>query len=276
MKKIIILAICSFLAAVSINFLDKQIYPLALMEEIRVVPQKKIIDFLCLDNRGFVADLLFVKVNLHSGSLMWKPLKFGFDSQWSYQMMDLITDLDPKYYTAYLFSGMGLIHNFDDVKLARPIIEKGMKVFPERWELPFWLGYDYYIYLEDYDVGGEYLWRASQNPNAPKRFFSLLLSVLRKDGSYERGLWVLRVMVENAKDERLKMVYTKKLIQLENLAFLQKSVKMFTERKGRLPLDINELVKGKIIKKIPDDPMGMNYEWDKDRKRVVLTKSQKG
>ena len=155
MKKIIILAICSFLAAVSINFLDKQIYPLALREEIRVVPKKKIIDFLCLDNRGFVADL---------------------------------------------FSGMGLIHNFDDVKLARPILEKGMKVFPESWELPFWLGYDHYIYLEDYDVGGEYLWRASQKPNAPKRFFSLLLSVLRKGGSYERGLWVLRVMVENAKD----------------------------------------------------------------------------
>ena len=159
MKKVIILAACSFVAAISINIVEKKTYPLVLREEARVVPGKEIIEFLCLDHRGFASDMFFIKVNLHSGSLMWKPSSFQFDSDWSYGMMDLITDLDPQYYVAYLFSAMGLIHNFNDVNLARPILEKGMRAFPSSWELPFWLGYSHYIYLEDLEVAGEYLWR---------------------------------------------------------------------------------------------------------------------
>ena len=225
MKKILILSFISFLAAVSINILEKNLYPLVLREEIRVVPRKEIINFFCLDHRGFAADFFFIKVNLHSGSLMWKPVKFQFDSNWAYGMMDLITDLDPKYYVAYLFSAMGLIHNFDDVKRSRPILEKGMKIFPQSWELPFWIGYDYYVYLEDYGVASEYLWQAAQKPDSPKTYLALLLSVCRKGGAYYKALWALQAMLADTQDENLKMVYRKKLIQLKNLAVLQEAVK---------------------------------------------------
>ncbi|CAN2043077.1 Tetratricopeptide repeat protein [Candidatus Magnetomoraceae bacterium gMMP-1] len=275
MKKIIILSICAFIAAISFNILDKQIYPLVLREEVRVVPQKEVIDFLCLDHRGFASDLLFIQVNLHSGSLMWKPLKFGFDSDWTYQTMDLITDLDPKYYTAYLFAAMGLIHNFDDVKLARPILEKGMRIFPKSWELPFWLGYDYYVYFQDYETAGKYLWQAANKPDAPTRFFALLLSTLKKGGAYEKGAWILKKMLNQTGDKRLKTVYEKKLIQLENLAFLQKSVHIFLLDFARFPVNLNELVKEHIISKIPDDPVGMTYKWDKETERVIMKKTNR-
>ena len=39
-------------------------------------------------------------------------------------MMDIITDLDPKFYTTYLLSAMGLVHYHDDMKLADPILKK--------------------------------------------------------------------------------------------------------------------------------------------------------
>ncbi len=268
--KTLILALLSFLAAVSINFLEKKIYPLRLEEEVKMVPQKEIVNFLCLDHRGFAADLFFIKVNLHSGSLMWKPLKFQFDSKWSYATMALITDLDPKYYTAYLFSAMGLIHNFDDVYLVRPILEKGMKIFPQSWELPFWLGYDFYIYQEDYKTAGKYLWLASQKQGAPKTYLSLFLSVFRKGGSYEKALWTLQAIMDKTEDERLKKIYGKKFAQLQNLAFLQNSVKKYREKNGHFPAGLNALVKEKIIKKMPEDPMGMHYRWDKEKKRVVV------
>jgi hypothetical protein len=207
---------------------------------------------------------------------MWKPLKFGFDNEWSYKMMDLITDLDPKYYVAYLFSGMGLIHHFDDVKRAKPILEKGMEVFPDSWELPFWLGYDYYAFFEDYETAGKYLWMASQKPGAPKHFFSLLLSTLRKGGFYEKGLWVLERILEETKDERLKMVYEKKFFQLENLAFLDRAVRLYEEKKGHPIKALDDLIKGDIIRQIPEDPMGMIYEWDKEKNKVVLKRMKQG
>ncbi|MBW2605535.1 MAG: hypothetical protein JRE28_14700 [Deltaproteobacteria bacterium] len=269
-KKVIILAFCCFLAAISIVTMGKKLYPIELREEIRVVPAKEIVKFLCLDHRGFAADFFFIKVNLHSGSLMWKPLSFQFDSEWAYGMMETITDLDPNYYVAYLFSGMGLIHNFNDVNLARPILEKGMKVFPQSWELPFWLGYDYYVYLEEYALAGEYLWQAAQKPDSPKRFLALLLSVFRKGGSYEKALWALSALLDGTHDKGLRMVYEKKLVQLQNLSNLQKSANRYKEIKGHFPSELKILIQEKLIKKIPEDPMGMQYEWDLEKDRVVV------
>ena len=268
MKKVLILSLCSLFAAIAFNSLEKKLYPMVLREEIRFIPSEEITRFLCLDHRGFAADYFFIKVNLHSGSLMWKPLKFQFDSDWSYGMMDLITNLDPHYYTAYLFSAMGLIHNFDDVNRAQPILERGMQVFPDSWELPFWMGYDYYVYLEEYEIASKYLWLAAQKPDSPKTYLALLLSVFRKGGAYEKALWALQAMLSETEDDALKMVYQKKLVQLQNLAILQKSVQVYREHKGRYPSDLDELVREKMVKELPEDPFGMQYEVDERKGRV--------
>ena len=54
-KKTFILAALSFLAAVSVNYIEKITYPLILREEIRVVPPRRISELLSLDHRGFLA-----------------------------------------------------------------------------------------------------------------------------------------------------------------------------------------------------------------------------
>ena len=278
MKKTILLAVFTFLAAISVSMLTSRVYPPALEEEIKIVPQLPISEILSLDHRGFLADIYFIQVSLHSGSLMWKPLKFQFDSEWAYKMMDVITDLDPGYYTAYLFSGMGLIHNFDDVKRAKPIMEKGMAVFPDSWELPFWIGYDHYVYFDDTETAAKYLWQAFQKPGAPTRFLSLMLSALKRTGDYEKAAQAMKVLMDEAQDENLKLIYAKKLVQLENLVGLQKAAMFFKEKTGRLPEDIDEMVTSGLIKEIPADPLGQEYIIDREKQRVVLkpAENQKG
>jgi len=276
MKKQIILALICFLAAVAVNFIEKKAYPLILREEVRIVPHRTVSELICLDHRGFLADMYFIQVSLHSGSLMWKPLKFQFDSPWAYGMMDVITDLDPKFYTAYLFTGMGLIHNFDDVKLAKPILEKGMEAFPDSWELPFWIGYDYYIYLEDNETASKYLWQAAQKPEAPKHFMALMLSALKKSGEYEKALWAMKMMYDNAPDEKTKTVYGKKMIQLRDMAVLQKAAEVFHQRNDRYPSDLEELLSAGLIKELPADPYGQGYEWNPDKNLVVVKREKSG
>ncbi len=275
MKKILLLSVISYIAAVFINYTYKTYYPPELREEIRVVPKKEVIKLLSFDHYGFASDILFIKVNLHSGSLMWKPLKFIFDSDWSYGTMNLITDLDPKYFTAYLFSAMGLIHNFDDVKRAKPIIDKGMGVFPDSWELPFWIGYDYYVYFSDYKTASKYLWEASQKPNAPSSFLSLMLNALKEKGDYKKALWALKSLHDETKDKNIKLIYAKKIIQLENLVLLQEAVKIFNEHKNRMPHKLNELVTVKLLKYMPEDPLGMEYILEHETGRVIINKEKK-
>ena len=276
MKKILILLVISYICAVSANHAVKKLYPAKLREEIRVIPNKKMVKLLALGHDGFAADILFIKVNLHSGSLMWKPLKFVFDSNWSYGIMDLITDLDPKYFTAYLFSAMGLIHNFDDVKRAKPIVEKGIRVFPDSWELPFWIGYDYYVYFSDYHTASEYLWSASQKPGAPKSFLSLMFNALKEKGDYRKALWALKSLHEKEDDKNIKLIYAKKIIQLENLLTLQKAVRIFKKHRNRLPDSLDEMVRVKLLKKIPEDPFDMTYKLDSKTGRVMINRTKTG
>lgn len=274
MKKVLFLLIISYACAIAANHAVKEHYPAELREDIRVVPNKEIIKLLSLDHCGFAADILFIKVNLHSGSLMWKPLKFVFDSDWSYGIMNLVTDLDPKYFTAYLFSAMGLIHNFDDVKRAKPIIEKGIQVFPDSWELPFWIGYDYYVYFNDYHIASQYLWKASQKPDAPKSFLSLMINALKEKGDYKKALWALKSMHDETDDKNLKLIYAKKIVQLENMIFLQQAVSIFKEHKKRYPRSLDEMVRVNLLKDIPEDPFQMSYRLDPDTGKVSINKEK--
>ena len=139
-RKLIICAVAAYILAVGTIYVSYDLYPPKIREDIKVVPPTQIVRAMSLGHEGFVADLLLAQITIQSGSLMWKPLRIGFDSEWAYGTVDLITDLDPRFFKAYLYSAMGMIHHFEDVHRAKPIVEKGMKVFPDSWELPFWIG----------------------------------------------------------------------------------------------------------------------------------------
>jgi len=268
LSKSVILALCFWLVAVGVNYTNRKIYPPRIEEELQFVPEKSVVDFLSLDHRGFAADLLFIKVLLHSGSLTWKPDRLRFNHEWSYQMIDLVTELDPKYYSAYLFSGMALLHNHDDVFRSNTIIKKGMTVFPDSWELPFWIGFNAYLYLENDTLASEYLLQAAHKPDAPVSFLSLLLSAITKGGNFEQGIWVLETMIKHEKNPNVQKVYKKRILRLHNLIDLQKAAELYRSQSGHYPLDLQQIVNAGIILQIPQDPMGRPYRWNNDKQRV--------
>jgi tetratricopeptide (TPR) repeat protein len=274
-RRLSIIAVSTYLLAVAVFFASNRLYPPSIEGEVRVVPPAEIVRAMSLGHEGFAADLLLAKLTIHSGSLMWKPLRLKFDHEWAYGTADLITDLDPRFFKAYLFSAMGLIHEFEDVKRARPIVEKGMQVFPQRWELPFWIGYDYYAYFQDYETAAKYLWKAYKLPDSPKSFLALMLSTLRNAGDYEKALQVIKKMYDQAQNESLKMVYAKRMAQLENLLALQKAARTYRRVRGHLPESVQTMVQEGLLPKVPEDPFGMPYKIDKDSDALVVLGGKK-
>ena len=183
-------------------------------------------------------------------------------------MIDLVTELDPKYYSAYLFSGMGLLHNPDDVFRSNTIIKKGMKIFPDSWELPFWIGLNAYLHLENDAIASDYLWQAAHKPDAPISFLSLLLSAITKGGNFEQGIWVLESLIKHEKNPKIQLVYTKRIARLHNFINLQKAAEMYRLRFGEYPQTLGKLVDAGIILQIPQDPMGRPYRWNSEKQRV--------
>ncbi len=276
MKKIILLAFFFYLAAVWVSFSMQTWWARPLQDDLRLEPPtSEVLGFLSLDHRGLLADILFIRAVQHTGSLVWKPLDFAIDSPWKYAIMDRVTRLDPHYYSAYLFSGMGLIQDFDDILRARPIIERGIKVFPDSWELPFWLGYDFYLYQNDFVTADHYLSIAAVKPGAPKSFFALLLKTLRKQGAYERASALMQQMAADQPPGRIKILYEKKAQRLKNLAQIQAAGRNFAKLKNRPLKNLRELQESGLLGKIPPDPLGQDYYWNPRQQRVVAGKRDK-
>jgi hypothetical protein len=270
MNKIILYSILFYCGAVVMNVIANASYPKEIRDDLRLLPTKEMVGLLSFDHRGAAADYLFSRVSIHSGSLMWKPLDIKFDSGWAYGMMDLVTDLDPKYREAYLMSGMGLIHNFSDANLALPILKKGMEANPDSWELPYWYGYDHYFYLDDSETASKYFMIAAQKPDAPKANWGLLVNVSKESGYYENAYWALKVMYESAKSDKVKTIYGKKLVQLQNVFLIQKAVDTYQQEKGVFPASLEEIVSKGYMDQIPEDPMGKGYTWDAEKKKVFI------
>ncbi len=260
-----VLGLCLIGVAFGLGYTRMALYPFIVKPEVKLVTDSRLGRLIALDHTGFLADMLFIQVNLHSGSLMWKPLYIDFDSQWAYRMMDVITDLDPKFYTAYLFSAMGLVHYHDDVKLAAPILAKGTKEFPDSWELPFWAGYGYFNRLMDYKTASRYFWEAYNKPDAPKQFLGLMLSAMQKTGSFDRAAIAMEAMMNSTDNPNLKTIYAKKLVRLKNLDLLMKAATAFKQKAGDFPETLENLVGSGLLEKIPIDPDGMAYAWNKKK-----------
>ena len=273
MKKLLFLAFSFYLAAVAISFGSQTWFKKPLRDDLRLEPPAaKALEFLSLDHRGLVADILFIRAIQHTGSLVWKPLNFALDSPWKYAIMDRVTRLDPRYYNAYLFSGMGLIQDFDDILLARPILERGLENFPESWELPFWLGYDFYLYQNDFATASHYLLLAAEKPDAPKSFFALLLKTLNRQGAYHQAQALMTKMAADQPPGSTKIIYEKKAERLKDLARLQDATILFAKNEKRQINELDELLESGLIKKIPTDPLGQGYYWNKKQERVVAGK----
>ncbi len=270
MKRLLLLALFAYLAAVGLNYDRQRYFAAGLRDELRFAPPFKVVELLALDQRGLAADLFFIRVIQHTGSLVWKPLSFAIDSDWKYALIDLVTRLDPKYYDAYLFAGMGMIQEFDDIFRARPILERGCEVFPESWELPFWLGYDFYVYQNDYENAARYFWQAAEKPGAPTSFLALLLRSLQEQGAYARAREVMARMARSAPTPGLKKLYEKKTLRFAHLARLQAAAEAFKRREGRFPKRMEELVRAGFIPRLPADPFGRPYRWDRKQRRVVV------
>ena len=259
------LGILSLLIAFMFGYLRLKIFPFEVQKNYNVIPNYKISKIISLGHEGFLADILFIQANLHSGSLMWKPLSINFNSKWAYKTMDVVTDLDPKFFKAYLLSAMGLIHRPEDMLLAEPILQKGIKQFPNSWEIPFWAGYGYYNHLKDYTKASKYMLMAYNKPGAPKRFLGMMASATQKSGNFDKAAIAMLAMMENTKDKKLKIIYGNKMIRMNNMAQIMAAARAYNKNLKTFPDSIQDLMSKGYLKKLPIDPMHAEYKWDKER-----------
>jgi tetratricopeptide (TPR) repeat protein len=131
--------------------------------ELSYLPRGDYLKVAVLGYRQLAADLIWLQAVQHFG----KRTQSAEGYRWAYHAVDVLTDLDPKFSFAYQAAGaiLGVVAEQVDESVA--ILKKGIAHNPTVWELPFFLGYNYYYELHDSAEAAKYFRAASALPGSP-------------------------------------------------------------------------------------------------------------
>ncbi len=238
--------------------------------ELSYLPKGEYLRVAVLGYRQITADLIWLKAVQHFGE--GKQTKQGY--LWAYHAVDVVTDLDPKFWFAYQAAGTilgvwaGLVHE------SVAILTKGMRHNPDVWQLPFYVAYDYYYELCDTTTAAKYFRIAAQLPQAPTYLPRLTAKMLVEAGDPDAALEFLQRLYDQQQDERLREALVQRMKQVvaeRDIRFLEEGVRRFKLRYGKLPRSLTELVTKRIIVRLPDDPLGGTYELNASNGSVTST-----
>lgn len=132
---------------------------------------------------------------------------------WVYQTLNTITELDPKFYPAYVNGATMLAVAVDDRYGSKEIFDKGLKQFPNDWVLNYRAFYLYIYELQDPPKAAELLMTAYKN-GGPDFLPSLAARLYNRIGQAVLGKAILEEFIQNQPDssylerakERLKEI----------------------------------------------------------------------
>ena len=230
-------------------------------EELSYLPKGEHLKVAVLGYDEFAADLIWLKAVQHLGAT--RQSKSGFF--WAYHVVDVVTDLDPKFLPAYTASGTilgvwaGLLYE------SIEILRKGMREFPDVWQLPYFIGYDYFYELCDPAKAAPYFQAAARLPGSPSYLPSLAARMTVEGGDPAAALEFLQRLYEQTGDPRLREALEQKIKEAiieRDIRVLQEGVRLYRARYRKLPRTLDELTARGILPRLPDEPFGGAYTVD--------------
>ncbi|AMV71813.1 hypothetical protein JCM30471_01270 [Desulfuromonas carbonis] len=211
---------------------------------------------LSLGYRGLLSDYLFLKTAAFYGERLMtqKPLS-GADWDYFATSLDVITDLDPYFFDPYLLAEGNMAWE-GKIQEANKLLKKGMKYRSWDWRIPYFIGFNYFYFLKDYEKGAEYVMAAARLPGGPPYLKTLGSRLAYYGGKTKTGILFLKGMIAETEDPRFRAPLEKRLLALERAEKLELLVNRFKEETGRSPAAVNELVERGYIDSLPEDPYG--------------------
>lgn len=151
----------------------------------------------------------------------YKNWRIEADNRYKYlpDMLNIVTSLDPYFIQPYLFGGLILSINAGQYDKSVEILQKGANYFPDSWQFPYLLGYNYYFFLDDHEKASDYFQNAAANPDYPpgvkNAVTAIALDILRKTDKQKIAIDFLQIMIEQATSSEMKGKLEKLLEEME-------------------------------------------------------------
>jgi tetratricopeptide (TPR) repeat protein len=199
------------------------------IERLLYIPSGRFLKPAVLGYDNLAADYLWMKAIGYFGGHYMSDQKYP----WLPHILELITDLDPRFRIVYYFGGIVLAIEADKVEESTALLEKGMENFPDYWKFPFFIGFNHFYYRGDFVTAAEYISRAATLPGHPEYLPKLAASLYARGGRLEDAVAFLWAVEANLEDERLKRKIREKIGELESGVVPGGIDQMIRERKRK-------------------------------------------
>ena len=225
------------------------------------LPQAEVLRVASLGYQGVVADFLWIQAIQAMGER-----KVSEEAgRWIYRALDVVTTLDSKFVQAYEAGGLALCTLVVLPEESNALLEKGMKHNPQVWQLPFYMGINYYFELGDDAKAAEYIAQAARLPEAPEYLSGLAARLYVSAKAPQNAVELIASLYEQAADGEVRQVLEqrlKKAIVERDLQVLEEGIRRYRDRFSNQPGQLEDLVVQGVLNTLPRDPFGGKYLYD--------------
>lgn len=244
-----------------LHILEGERTAVARAEQLAYLPKGEYFKLAVLGYRQVVADLIWLQAVQHIGAK--RDTQLGHT--WTYHAVDVLTDLDPTFVPPYQATGLflGVLVGRHDEGVA--ILRKGIRHNPANWQLPFLAGYISYYERCDASAAGEFFQLAAHVPGSPAYLPQLAARMTVESGDPTAALEFLDRFSRSVADDRVREALfrrMKEIVQEQDLRFLEESIRRYRLKYGQAPAKVEDLMLHGIIPRLPEDPLGGQYEID--------------
>ncbi len=201
-KLVLVLGILFFISACLLNGkFEKPMIELS-KQDSAININKDLLIFMSAGNKRLFTDLIWVQTLLESDLERYGAKDLN---NWLFLRFNTISVLDPNFYENYLYGGQFLNVVKDDLLGADIIYSKGIKVFPDDYELNYFAGIMNYFEIGNNRKGYDYLKKIQNDPKAPIFIRSIVNKLaLARGTSLEDIFQLVRHHYDSTRDETLK------------------------------------------------------------------------
>jgi tetratricopeptide (TPR) repeat protein len=252
-------------AVVALQLVRERRYAMAEpAQQILYVSSPAVLTRAALAYDALLADLYWIRaIQYYGGTRLSQAPDKTYDLL--YPLLDLTTSLDPHFSIAYRFGAFFLSERAPGgagrPDLAVRLLQKAIDAHPERWEYPYDVGHVYYR-QGDYRTAAEWFQRASEVPGATNWLPRLAAVTLATGGDTQSSRLIWQDLL-NSEADWIRREAERRLRQLdaiEEVAYLEQLTAEYGRRFGRPPQSWAEMIQAGMLRAVPVDPAGHQYQ----------------
>lgn len=206
-------------------------------------------------------------IGLHNAAanLMWLAAiqYLGSGESKTYEKLDdylfLSADLDPKFAYPYAF-GVLLLPAFNQVDKGIEIGQKGIENNVPDYRIPYYLATTYWLDKNDSVNAAKYFDIAANTKDAPEGIKKVAVNFGSRADKRAKTIAIWEGIYTTTRDEVVKERAKNYIIHFEIMDLLEQTSKQYYEINKKYPPTAQDLVDTRILRAIPVDPFGFEFE----------------